>query len=100
MLDSFGQRESDLGVVELFDLGPATVASLDDLHFDDLDRVGAGAMASSHVAVAQRYRTAHGEITVFSVHVVSTRSRVVSQPDTKVLDLVWGLLRYLQKEKK
>ena len=54
-------------------------------------------MTSAHVTIAMGNGTAHGKISVLSVHVVGTGSRVVSQPDTKVLDLVWRLLSYLYR---
>lgn len=92
VLNSLWQREPDLGVVELLDLRSAAIASLDYLHFDYLDGVSSGAMTSSHVAVALRHSSAHGQVSVLSVHVVSTGTRVVSQPDAKVLDLDRRLL--------
>lgn len=36
VLDALGQREANLGVVELLNLGPPRIPSLDLLHFDDL----------------------------------------------------------------
>lgn len=36
MVHAFRQREADLAVVELFDLGPAARRRLDYFHFDDL----------------------------------------------------------------
>lgn len=93
VLDALGQRELDLGVVELLDLGPATAGCLQNLHFDDLDGMSARAMASSHVAVALCHGTAHRQVAVLSVHVVCSRAGVVAQPHTEVLDLQWRLLR-------
>lgn len=37
--------------VELLDGGSATLVGSDDLHLHDLDGVGAGTMASSHIPI-------------------------------------------------
>lgn len=99
VLDALGQRELDLGVVELFDLGPAAAGCLQDLHFDDLDGVSTRAMAGSHVAVALGHGAANGKVAVLAVHVMCSRAGVVAQPHTEVLDLQGRLLGdFLQKE--
>lgn len=54
--------------------------------------MGASAMAGSHVAVALGDGTADGQVAVLTVHVVSSRTRVVTQPDAEVLDLQRSLL--------
>lgn len=46
----------------------------------------------SHVPIALSDSTANTQITVFTVHIVDTRARLIAQPDTKVLDLDWTLL--------
>lgn len=92
VLDTLGQWESDLGVMELLDLGPTAVTSFYDLHFDDLDGVCSGTVTGSHIAVALGDCTAYRQISVFTVHVVCTRTGVIPQPDSKVLDLDWGFL--------
>jgi hypothetical protein len=51
-------------------------------------------MTRAHVAVARCHRTANGQVTVLSVHVVGARPRVVAQPDAKVLDLQRCLLEH------
>ena len=89
MLDSFWQWETDFGVMELFDLRPTAITSFYNFHFDDLDRMSSCAMTSSHVSVALGHSTTDRQITVFTVHVVGTRSGVIPQPDSKVLDLNW-----------
>lgn len=43
-------------------------------------------MAGSHVAVALSDGTADGQVAVFTVHVVCSRTRIVTQPDTEILD--------------
>lgn len=54
--------------------------------------MGTSAMAGSHVAVALGDGTADGQVAVLTVHVVSSRTRVITQPDAEVLDLQWSLL--------
>ena len=56
-----------------------------DLH--DLDGMCPGPMASSHVAVALGDGTGAAHVTILTVHVVGAGSGVVSDPDSKVLDL-------------
>lgn len=48
-------------------------------------------MTSSHILVAGVDSVGTGELTVLLVHVVSSGARVVTKPDTEVLDLE-GLL--------
>jgi hypothetical protein len=52
-----------------------------------LDRTETGTVTSSHVLVASVDSIGTGELTVLLVHVVGTGSRVVTKPDTEVLDL-------------
>jgi len=59
---------------------------------DDLDGVSTGPVPGSHVAVALGDGAVHGKVTVLPVHVVGSRSGVVSQPDPEVLDLEGVLL--------
>lgn len=99
LLDTFWQREPDLGVVELLDKRASTVGCLHLLHLDDLDRVCSGPVASPHVPVALSHCPRHAEVTVLTVHVVSTRPRVITQPDAKVLDLHRGFLWNLEIRK-
>lgn len=49
-------------------------------------------MARSHVAVALGDGTADGQVAVLTVHVVSSRTGVITQPDAEVLDLQRSLL--------
>lgn len=41
-----------------------------------------------------------GQISVLSVHVVGAAARVVTQPDTKVLHLLWGFFMDLNESNK
>lgn len=45
-------------------------------------------MARSHVTVALSDSTSDGQVTVLTVHVVCTRTRVITQPDAEILDLL------------
>ena len=52
----------------------------------DLDRSRSSTMASSHIAVALSDGTRGLGVSVLAVHVVRSRSRIVSDPDAEVLD--------------
>lgn len=78
--------------MELLDGGSATLVGSDDLHLHDLDGVGASTMASSHIPIALSDGSRGGQVSVLSVHVVGAATRVVTQPDTKVLHLQRGFL--------
>ena len=54
---------------------------------DDLDRSVASAVRSGHLLVALLHGAQKGHITVLLVHVVGSRARVVTQPNTEVLHL-------------
>jgi len=91
--DSSWKRESDLRVQKLSDvwsLGALLLASGvgDWKSFDseDLDGSRSSSMASTHVSVALSDGTAGHGVSVFTVHVVSSGSGVVSDPDAEVLD--------------
>lgn len=61
----------------------------------NLNSMGASTMAGSHIAVALCYSSRDSQIPVFTVHVVGTRARIISQPDTKVLYFQWALIMNL-----
>ncbi len=85
--DAVGQGELETGNQDLLDVG-ATDISVGDLgDADDLDGAGAGAVAGSHVRVAGLNGSVAGQLTVLLVHVVGAGARVVTDPDTEVLDL-------------
>jgi len=96
VLNSLRQWELDLGVVELLHLGPATVRGLHNLHLDYLYGVGTRPMTGTHVPVTLRHCATDGEVPVLSVHVMCTRSGIVSQPDPKVFDFNWCFFRDLK----
>ena len=62
------------------------VLIFNDGSLDDLDGTITSTVSTSHFLVALLNGTEEGVITILLVHVVSTRTRVVSQPDTVVLD--------------
>ena len=86
-MDARGKRELNLRVVHLLDKSSAGFASFDRLHTDDLDTVSPGSVTSTHVAVALGDGGRHSHIPVFAVHVVGARPRIITKPNTKVLDL-------------
>lgn len=57
-----------------------------------MDGPETGTVAGSHVRVQGLDGIGSGQLSVLLVHVVSARARVVSQPDTEVLDLLGVLL--------
>jgi hypothetical protein len=63
---------------------------------DDLDVTEARAMTSSHILITSTHSFHTGHTTVFLVHVVGAGARVVTKPDTKVLDLFRALFKDLQ----
>lgn len=57
-----------------------------------MDGPEAGTVAGSHVGVERLDGICSGQLTVLLVHVVRAGTRVVSDPDTEVLDLEGVLL--------
>ena len=57
-------------------------------------------MTGSHVLVERLDGVRAAEFTELLVHVVGARTRVVAEPDTKVLDLQGLLLMDLEKSRK
>jgi len=60
-----------------------------------VDVAEAGTVARGQVEVASRDGISAGKLTVLLVHVVGAASRVVADPDTKVLDGLGLLLKDL-----
>jgi hypothetical protein len=108
------KRELEVGGKELLDVGTADIISLSDFNnTEDLrkyryqhderwenarayvDRPEAGTMPSCHVLVKAFDCISTGEVTELLVHVVGSRSRVVADPNTEVLDLQRLCLMYL-----
>ena len=62
-----------------------------------MDRAEAGAVAGSHVLVEALYGISTSEFTELLVHVVGSRTRVITKPDAEVLDLQRFLLMNLEE---
>jgi hypothetical protein len=90
--DTVRQRESKLGSKELLDVRTTDISVADLSNTDDLDRGETSTVAGSHVLVASNNSSATGHLAVLLVHVVGTRARIVTEPDTVVLDLLGALL--------
>jgi len=93
--DSSGKRESDVFVEHLLNGRTLDIFTLNSGNLKDLDRSRSGTMASSHIAVALSDGSSSLGVSVLTVHVVRSRSRVVSYPDTKVLHNSGGFLSNL-----
>merc|ERR1712105_12503 len=53
--------------------------------------MSSGTMTGSHITVALSNSSRHCQVTGFTVHVVGSGPRIITQPDAKVLNLQWGL---------
>lgn len=91
--NTVGERELEVLGDELLDVGALDVGGLLNLNdTENVDRPETGTVASSHVRVQGLDGIGSGQLAVLLVHVVGTRSRIVSQPNTEVLDLLGVLL--------
>lgn len=111
--NTVGERELEVLGDELLDVGALDVGGL--LNLNDTENLGklsvnnkyrlslgfcstyvdgpeTGTVTGSHIRVQGLDGIGSGQLTVLLVHVVRARSRVVSQPDTEVLDLLGVLL--------
>jgi hypothetical protein len=117
--DAVRKRESKLGSKKLLDVRTTNISVGNLSNADDLDRSKASTVTGSHILVYIRITVskngqtvltftpshlkltasndsfAAGHLTVFLVHVVSARARVITEPDTVVLDLLRTLLEDL-----
>lgn len=57
-----------------------------------VDRPEPGSMPGGHILIESLDGGGAGEFTVFLVHVVGTAARVVTDPDTKILNFQRSLL--------
>ena len=62
-----------------------------------MDRPETSTVAGSHVLVQSLDGLSAGHLTVLLVHVVGAGARVVTDPDTEVLDLLGALLEDLSR---
>lgn len=60
-----------------------------------MDRPETSTVAGCHILVEALYGISPSELTKLLVHVVGARTRVIAEPDTKVLDFQWPLLMNL-----
>lgn len=91
LLDSVWQWEFQVLGQELLDVLSLDVFSL--LQFNNLQDVDvskSSSVSSSQVLVHGFNSTNSGDVSVFLVHVVDTRSGFVSNPNTEGLNLGWG----------
>lgn len=96
--DAVGERELEVLLEELLDVGALDVVGLLDLNnAEDVDGPEAGAVAGGHVGVEGVNGIGSRHLTELLVHVVSAGARVVADPDTEVLDLLGALLGNLKK---
>ena len=91
--DSVWQWELQVLRQELLDVLSLDVVGLLQLNnLQDVDVSKSGSVSSSQILVHGLNGTDSGDVSVLLVHVVDTRSGLVSDPDTKGLHLGWGLL--------
>ena len=84
--DLAGERELDLGVVELLDVGALGEGGWHHLGLDDGDAGLPHSVAAGHLGVHLLNCAVHGQVPVLLVHVVVARPRLVSNPNAEVLD--------------
>jgi len=90
--DAMGQGELELGGEELLDVCAADILSLLNFnHTKNVDRPETSTVTSSHILIEAFHRIRTGELAELLVHVVCTRARIISDPDTEDLNLQ-GLL--------
>ena len=92
--NTMGNGEFNLGINELLNVRTTDLGSFNFGDTDDLDGTETGTMTGSHVHVKtlDSFNTAHG--TELLVHVVGAGTRIVTQPNTKVLNLHGLLFAY------
>lgn len=89
-----GKGELEVGNEKLLDVLALDVLTLLELNnLEDVNAAEPSTVSGSHVLVKSLDGGSARQVTVLLVHVVGARARVVSDPDTKVLDLVGVLLR-------
>ena len=72
---------------------------LDNGSLDDLDRTITSTVCTSHFLIALLHSAKKSVVTILLVHVVSARTRVITQPDTVVLDFSVGFVNLHQSAK-
>merc|ERR550514_1206347 len=78
--------------MHLEDMSTTALVIRNLLSLDDLDRLSLATMTTSHLAVHGSDGVSETQRTVFLVHIVSARTGIVTEPNTKVLNLFRFLL--------
>lgn len=94
-----GKGEPDLLLCKLSTVGPLELTSTEGSGTDDLDGTRTTTVTSSHLVVKLRHSSRELQVTVLAVHVVGSRARVVTEPDSVVLDGTGVLLNNLDAVK-
>ena len=84
--NTVGKGEFDLRVMEHLDSDALGIGGLDSLNLQDMDAVGLGTMAGSHVTIGLCDGAGYRHVTVLAVHVVVAGSGVILEPHSEVLD--------------
>ena len=84
--DSVRQRELDLGRGVKGPIRTLQISRLDGSGTDDLDGTRTSSVSTGHLIVQLTDGAREGHITELAVHIVGTRSTVITQPDAVVLD--------------
>lgn len=85
-IDTMRKWKLEVLIVELSDVRATTFVVGNGLDFDYLDRSRSGTMTSSHFTIELCDCTFLGQIAILFVHIVSTRSRIIADPDAVVLN--------------
>lgn len=93
LLNSVRKRELEIAGKQLLDVLSLDVLSLLYLNnTQDVNTSKSRSMSSCHILIQGLNGLSSAQCSVFLVHVVSSRSRIISDPDTKVLDLCGSFL--------
>mmetsp|Transcript_1253 Transcript_1253/g.1832 ORF Transcript_1253/g.1832 Transcript_1253/m.1832 type:complete len:202 (-) Transcript_1253:176-781(-) len=80
-----GQRELDSLLGELHSIWSLQILSFQNCSANDLDGTWSSAVSTSHLVIQLRDRSSQGQITILTVHIVGTATRIISDPNTVVL---------------
>lgn len=93
------EAELDVGVDVLLNVNTLNLGGRNNSSIDDPDGALAGTVAGSKISIHLVNSTVEGNVTVLLVHVVGTRTRVVTDLDTVVLNMNSLLLEDLVNSK-
>jgi hypothetical protein len=94
------QGEGDIVIVHLLSQRSLGISSLDALYLHDLNAMSSSPVSGGHVTVALCHCPCSAHIAVFSVHVVGAGTRIVSDPDSEVLDFCGGCVAALKERRR